>query len=69
VWYVSFHPVYMCMRNCCQPTVKLGVHYIVALQSVLLVCKCLLCGVQTPFQLCVTNRWSPLHLNKFGGRY
>jgi hypothetical protein len=55
--------------NFCQPTVKFRAHYSVALQSVLLVCKCLLCGFKTSIQLCVTDKWSHFHSNRFGDRY
>jgi hypothetical protein len=36
----------MCICNYCQPTLKFGMYYSVVLQSVLLICECLIYGVQ-----------------------
>jgi len=66
---ISFGPMCMCICNCWKPAVKFGAHYHAALQSVLLICKCLLCGVQTSIELCVMDKWSHFQPNRFEWRY
>jgi len=66
---ISFGLLCMCICNCWKPAVKFGPHYHVALQSVLLICKCLLCGVQTHIELCVMDKWSHFQPNRFEWRY